>query len=110
MTPESREVDALELDEWRELVTAAYDLLDAAIPLALERLSAAGVSLEDQCTFWGRWIDLDAQIGEVFASYDDVLDNYLPDAPTPINCNLADLAAAIRRDAAHRRSGRARPR
>jgi hypothetical protein len=89
-----KEADAL------DLLLLAYDLLDAALPLALRQLSAGGVRLLDQETFWGRFVALRDGLEEADPDWQEVLNGYVdgPDGKDAkeIESNLADRAADLR--------------
>jgi hypothetical protein len=88
-----------EADPW-DLLILAYDLLDAALPLALRQLSAGGVKLLDQETFWGRFVALRDGLEEDEPDWGEVLNGYVdgPDGKSAqeIEGNFADLAATLR--------------
>lgn len=84
------------------LLLCAFDLIGAALPLAIERLRTTGVPVRDQHEFWFYFLALEKALEkpvfDVMPDYEELMTTYLNDPGEQVPRTFYDLAAEIRRN------------
>jgi hypothetical protein len=91
------------LEQSRQLLIGAIELLELAVPLAFKQLRTGQVDLSDQRYFWTRYATFEALLEDTEPDFGEVLWGGLCDEPR--EATLDELAAAMREADYVRREG-----